>query len=160
DGQAHRVTEIAASTNSAVVSPTWSPDGKHLAFATVVDPSSDVKAKSHGQQDVWTVNADGSNRHRVTDGNGLNISPVWGVDNRIYFVSDRGGSENIWSTQVETFTALSGDAPVAKNTVHEQPHATETKHTAAVETKAADEHGQQQTAKSESHETKSAVGAT
>ncbi|HLL90093.1 MAG TPA: hypothetical protein VK324_12395 [Tepidisphaeraceae bacterium] len=98
DGEARRVTEVVASTNAAVVAPTWSPDGKKLAFATVVNP--DAKGRS-GQQDVWTVNADGSNRQRLTDGSGVNMGPAWAADNRVFFVSNRGGTESIWSTRTD-----------------------------------------------------------
>ena len=99
DGEARRVTEIAASTNAAVISPSWSPDGKRLAFSTVVDPARESNGKH--QQDVWTINADGSGRKRVTDGNGSNLTPFWANDSRIYFISDRGGQECVWSAKVE-----------------------------------------------------------
>lgn len=98
DGEARRVTEVVASTNSAIVAPTWSPDGRKLAFATVVNPD----AKGHsGQQDVWTVNADGTNRQRLTDGTGVNMGPAWSGDNRVFFVSNRGGTESVWSVKTD-----------------------------------------------------------
>ena len=56
-----------------------------------------VGAKPVGQQDIWTINADGTNRHRLTDGNGMNLTPFWAADNRVYFVSNRGGTECVWS---------------------------------------------------------------
>ena len=99
DGEARHVTEVAVSTNAAVVSPAWSPDGSKLAFGTIVDPARNVNGKPPGQQDVWTVNADGSNRRRVTDGAGSNTAPCWANDGRIYFVSDRSGTECIWSAR-------------------------------------------------------------
>jgi Tol biopolymer transport system component len=98
DGEAHSVTEVAVSGNAALVCPSWSPDGMRLAFSTIVSPSHVDGRKLTGQQDIWTVNADGTNRHRLTDGNGINASPYWGCDERVYFVSDRGGTECIWST--------------------------------------------------------------
>ena len=101
DGEARRVTEIAVSSNAAIVSPAWSPDGKRLSFATVVEPAQNATGKPRGQQDIWTVNADGTNRHRITDGNGICATPYWAADNRIYFVSDRGGTECIWSARAE-----------------------------------------------------------
>lgn len=109
EGEGRRLTEVAASTNAAIVSPTWSPTGQRLAFATVVAPRDGALAekgeakdpKAHGQQDIWSVDADGGNRQRLTDGNGTNLSPCWSADNRIYFVSDRGGKECVWSVRAD-----------------------------------------------------------
>jgi TolB protein len=101
DGESRRVTEIAVSSNAAIVSPSWSPDGKKLSFSTIVEPAQTVRGKPVGQQDIWTVNADGTNRHRITDGTGICATPYWAADNRIYFVSDRGGIECIWSARAD-----------------------------------------------------------
>ena len=103
DGEARRITEVVASTNSAIVAPTWSPDGKKLAFATVVDPT---QGKGKTQQDVWTINADGTNRQRLTDGSGVSVAPFWAPDNRVYFVSNRGGTEAIWSSRTDARQAV------------------------------------------------------
>jgi Tol biopolymer transport system component len=102
DGEARNITEVAVSANAAIVSPSWSPDGRKLAFATIVEPARiDGKGKPEGQQDIWTINADGSNRHRLTDGNGTNLLPCWAADNRVYFISDRSGTECVWSGQAD-----------------------------------------------------------
>jgi TolB protein len=101
DGEARRVTEVAASSNAAIVCPSWSPDGKQLAFATIAEPNNSTPERPLGQQDIWTVNCDGSGRHRVTDGVGMNLSPCWAANNQVYFVSDRGGAECVWSAGVE-----------------------------------------------------------
>ncbi len=110
DGESRRVTEVAASSNAAIVCPTWSPDGKQIAFATIAEPNNSTGAKPLGQQDIWTVSSDGSGRHRVTDGVGLNLGPCWAANNRIFFVSDRGGAECIWSAQAD---ATGEPSPVA-----------------------------------------------
>jgi len=102
DGEARRVTEVAASSNAAIVSPVWNPDGKRLAFSTIVNPAFSKEGRPRGQQDIWTISADGSNRKRITDGTGLNLSPAWSADGRIYFISDRGGAECVWSAQPQT----------------------------------------------------------
>lgn len=98
EGEAHRVTEVAVSTNAAILSPSWSPDGKHLAFATVLNPGKSGEHK-RSPTDVWTIDADGSNRQRLTDGRGNNLMPFWGPDHRVFFVSDRGGTESVWSVR-------------------------------------------------------------
>jgi TolB protein len=116
DGESRHVTEVAASSNAAIVCPAWSPDGKEIAFATIAEPNASTGAKPLGQQDIWTVNGDGSDRHRVTDGVGLNLGPCWAANNRIFFVSDRGGAECIWSAQADTSGAPSRVATQTKET--------------------------------------------
>jgi TolB protein len=102
NGEALRVTEVAVSSNAAILWPTWSPDGKRIAFATVLNPGKDVGVRPKGRTDIWTVNSDGSDRQRLTDGTGINLMPFWGSDGRVYFISDRGGAECIWSVRAET----------------------------------------------------------
>jgi TolB protein len=114
DGESRKVTEVTASSNAAIVCPSWSPDGKEIAFATIAEPNNSTGAKPLGQEDIWTISYDGSGRTRVTDGVGLNLGPYWAADNRIYFVSDRGGAECVWSAQ-----SGSADQPASK--VAEQP---------------------------------------
>jgi Tol biopolymer transport system component len=101
DGEARRITEVAVSSNAAIISPCWSPDGKRLAFATVVDPAQTNKGKPRGQQDIWVIDADGGNRQRLTDGTATCLIPCWSTDHRVYFVSDRDGRENVWSVRTD-----------------------------------------------------------
>ena len=101
NGDARHVTEVAVSSNAALLSPSWSPDGKRLAFASIMEPNTDIAPRSKGRTDVWTVNADGTERQRLTDGTGTNLMPFWSADNRVYFVSDRGGAECVWSARAE-----------------------------------------------------------
>lgn len=105
DGEAKHVTEVAFSTNAAIVAPTWSEDGRRLAFCTISNPA-EAETKTNvaggiaakgGVTDVWTVNLDGTDRKRLSDGRGVNATPTWSPDGQVYFVSDRGGSESIWS---------------------------------------------------------------
>jgi Tol biopolymer transport system component len=114
DGEAHRVTEVAVSSNAAIVSPSWSPDGKRLVFATILDPnrnSQKTAAPARGEQDIWTVDVDGNDRQRITDGNGINLSPFWSKDNRVYFISNRSGNESIWSVRPSSGNTFTAQAP-------------------------------------------------
>jgi TolB protein len=105
NGEATRATEVAVSTNAAILSPSWSPDGGRLAFATVMEPNKELKSHSRGRTDVWIVNADGTERQRLTDGTGANLMPCWSGD-RIFFISDRGGPECVWSARADPARAL------------------------------------------------------
>lgn len=102
NGEPMAPTEIAASTNAAAITPDWSPDGKQIVFCTVIDP--DAKDQnSTPQADIWLINADGTNRVRLTMGRFSNIQPNWANSGAIYFTSDRAsqGIENIWSIRPE-----------------------------------------------------------
>lgn len=62
-------------------SPSWSPDGKKIAFAGV----------SKGNLDVYVVNTDGSRLVRITRSPARDTSPSWSPDGkRIAFARQRG----------------------------------------------------------------------
>lgn len=96
NGEAARPTEIAAAVNAACINPCWSPDGKRLAFSTVVNPPEDPNSRPQ-MADLWSVNLDGSGRVKLTNDSHANLQPAWGKDGVIYFVSNRNGRENIWA---------------------------------------------------------------
>lgn len=102
NGEPSAPTEIAVSANAALVSPAWTPDGRQIAFASIVEPAQTRQGKPQGQQDIWLMDADGDNRRRLTDGTATNLTPCCSVDNRVYFVSDRSGHECIWSLPTST----------------------------------------------------------
>lgn len=79
EGQhARRITTNIQGTGS----PSWSPDGKDLAFDS-------------GNQ-IYRVSTEGGSPKALTSG-GLNILPCWSKDGRwIYFTSNRNGPLNIW----------------------------------------------------------------
>ena len=65
-------------------SPTWSPDGRHIAFASDRD----------GNYGIYVMGSDGSKPRRLTDGGG---SPTWSPDGRhIAFHSAREGYNDIY----------------------------------------------------------------
>jgi TolB protein len=130
-GDASSPTEIASNPAAACINPAWSPDGNWIVFATVPFSGNQPSSNFHpGVADLWMCAIDGSGRVNLTTGRSVNLMPSWGADSRIYFVSDRGGIENIWSIGTEkALLAATGGHPtgVQNAAVHPQtrvqPHA-------------------------------------
>ncbi|HRP62321.1 MAG TPA: DPP IV N-terminal domain-containing protein [Phycisphaerales bacterium] len=100
NGEARNPTEIVSPANAATINPSWSPDGRRIVFVTVLDPDSDTSARPD-QSDVWVINVDGTGRLKLTDSQFGNFQPVWSTDGRIYFVSNRSGTDNIWAASMD-----------------------------------------------------------
>lgn len=67
--------------------PTWSPDGKTLAFT----------AERNGQVAIYSVPAAGGEETRLTAGEGRSEAPEYSPNGEyIYFNSSRSGSRQIW----------------------------------------------------------------
>ncbi len=66
-------------------SPSWSPDGKRIAFTSYRD-------KDGLNSDIYVMDADGGNPQRLTNNRKNDWSPSWSPDGeRIAFASDRKG---------------------------------------------------------------------
>lgn len=94
DGEGQRPTQIASSPDVSYINPSWSPDGTRLAFASAQPVPAGTRPSA---SELWMVRLDGAGRTQLAGGGALNVMPAWGPDNRVYFVSDRGGLDNIWS---------------------------------------------------------------
>jgi Tol biopolymer transport system component len=73
-------------------SPSWSPDGARIVYASDAADSNRpaCEAGFTCNRDVFVVNADGSNRTRLTDDPAADWQPSWSPDGaRIAFVSAR-----------------------------------------------------------------------
>jgi Tol biopolymer transport system component len=74
------------------VQPNWSPHGYRIAYWGV---------RRGGQRDIWTVAAAGGAPVKVTDDLALDWNPVWSPSGEeLYFLSDRGGSMNVWRVKI------------------------------------------------------------
>ena len=82
--------------------PAWSPDGRWIAFYAVWG-SSETEAET--QYDLFTVHAGGGAPNAVTEDVHFEHSPAWSPDGRsLYFVSDRGGSRDLWRVSIDELT--------------------------------------------------------
>jgi len=67
--------------------PTFSPDGKRLAFGS----------SREGDFDIWVMDAEGNNPVQLTQGGGLDMRPAWSPDGkRLAFTSNRDGNYEIY----------------------------------------------------------------
>jgi len=75
--------------------PSWSPNGLRIAFG--------VRQAGEDQRlDVWTLPVGGGAAVPVTEDEFIDWNPVWSPDGRyLYFVSNRGGSTNIWRVAID-----------------------------------------------------------
>ena len=88
--------------------PSWSPHGQRIAYFHRLGASG---PGGH----VWTVPVAGGEPAAVTSGLGRDWNPAWSPDGRyLYFVSDRGGSMNLWRVRIdeESGRALADPEPV------------------------------------------------
>ena len=81
----------------AVMLPSWSPHGLRIAFAGRIDPST-----AEGMANIATVQTSGSDLVPVTNDGFLNWNPIWSPrGDWLYFISNRGGSMNIWRIAID-----------------------------------------------------------
>src|SRR5262245_11005718 len=74
--------------------PNWSPNGHRIALCGRRVPE--------GRRDIWTIPAGGGEPVEVTKDPAMDWNPVWSPDGKyLYFLSDRGGSMNLWRVPVE-----------------------------------------------------------
>lgn len=83
----------ALSTKGGSCRPDWSPDGKRIAF---------VSSVADGRGDIWTMDADGGNKVRITVGDdSFDYNPAWSPDGRwIVYETTKGSKRGPWSLAV------------------------------------------------------------
>jgi Tol biopolymer transport system component len=82
-GVPKRITSPPHSFDS---NPTWSADGKRVAF----------ESSRLGDANIFTVRSDGTHLRELTFAPGFDGDPAWSSKNRIAFESDRTGDTEIW----------------------------------------------------------------
>lgn len=75
--------------------PSWSPDGRFVAFA------SDGGGEA-GKTDIYVANSSGSNPTRITGEPGYNTYPSWSKSgDHVYFNSERNGARNVFRVAMD-----------------------------------------------------------
>src|SRR6266446_264097 len=75
------------------LSPSWSPDGSKLALSS----------SRNGYPNIFVVDASGGNAHRLTSGQGPDVSPTWNrkTGAQLAFVSGRTGLPQIYTMEAD-----------------------------------------------------------
>jgi Tol biopolymer transport system component/DNA-binding winged helix-turn-helix (wHTH) protein len=83
-----KTTLVRLTNNSAMdLRPVWSPDGRRIAFSSNRD----------GKNEIYVMDADGSNVRRLTNNLADDVNPIWSPDgHRLIFDSERDGNREIY----------------------------------------------------------------
>lgn len=120
NGKAQNAAQIASNAEQALINPCWSPDGKWIIFAQVpldqvgIDAPGAIDSSDHvgpSHASLWMVSSDGEGQVRLTTGRGSALSPAWAKNDRLFFVSNRDGVDNVWAMD------LSGALQTAQATI-------------------------------------------
>jgi serine/threonine-protein kinase len=102
-------------------SPAWSPDGRWIAVASGNLPFAFGTAyfANVGTSSLWLVQTAGGPPLRLTSGTALDVSPQWAPDgSSILFVSDRGGTLDIYRLRIGVDGAPSGEPERVTSGLH------------------------------------------
>ncbi len=79
-----------------IMHPTWSSDGKQIAFEACRGGSPSADCPEGESFDIFTLNADGSNLVNLTQNPAMDRYPTWSPYGLIAFSSDRSGTDEIY----------------------------------------------------------------
>ncbi|MBA4124927.1 MAG: PD40 domain-containing protein [Acidobacteria bacterium] len=87
---------IVQNTNARNSFPTFSPDGKRIAFMSCRNMSAIAC-------NIWLVNADGSNQIQLTTGESSDLIPSWFPDmEQVAYISKLAGHSTLWAINLNT----------------------------------------------------------
>jgi Tol biopolymer transport system component/DNA-binding winged helix-turn-helix (wHTH) protein len=90
-----RVREIASDPSRSLICQRFSPDERWISFMAVDARRPDVST-------LYIMPAQGGGWTAITEGRSYDDKPRWSADGRfIYFISDRGGSVDVWGQRID-----------------------------------------------------------
>lgn len=123
--KAHPLTQVTVNKGSDY-SPSWSPDGKNIAYVTVTEPAKLWYATQ--QLAIKPSSGEGTPNILTTDYDRMVYSPKYGPKGKyVYFVSDDTGNSPLMKVNAKSgklATAIGGEIAVSGYTLHKQGVAT------------------------------------
>jgi Tol biopolymer transport system component len=116
EDKGHRIWIIDLQTGGAqlvvdqsAMMPSWSTNGEWIAYYGV---SGQTDTSEEMEYNLFTVSAAGGNPNALTEDVDFEHSPAWSPDSRtLYYVSDRGGSRDLWRVTIDQATGARREAP-------------------------------------------------
>jgi len=108
------VRPLSSDNQTADGTPRWSPDGSKIAFSS----------NRSGDYEIWVMNADGSERQRLTRRSGLDALPSWSPDGaKIVFVGEVRDAENASNYEIFIINSDGSDPRQMTHTMSLKKHA-------------------------------------
>jgi Tol biopolymer transport system component len=82
----------------------WSPDGRFLAYVRAPNDNAEISR-------IWVFRVSDGRTSPITDGTSSDWNPIWSQDaRRLYFISNRRGSMDLWQQPMSAEGRAEGDA--------------------------------------------------
>lgn len=123
-GTTSNATALVTNSDSALINPTWSPDGKYVVYSEIATPRgrAEINQSKPDRAELWMMSLDGSGRVRISDKSDVALMAAWGPQDRLFFVTDRQGRSTVWTMDARpALAALSAAGPALANTTSTHP---------------------------------------